>query len=285
MLEIRPAEEADLEAEHQVFVTAEGELWRRHGFDWPAPSFEAWAPVQQHLLREDGERAFVAVDAGTIVAFTAAIARSDTWYFSALFVLPTHQGRGIGRELLECAWSGSFARRITITDSFQPVSSGLYGGRGLIPITPILSLSGIPASVGAPKLEAGPVDQAALRVLDSIAYGFDRTVDHRHWVEQKGSPTVWSRAGEAVGYAYIAPSGLIGPLVASEPDAAADVLRAELARRSAEVSTVLIPGTCRTLVAAALDAGLRFIRPPGLLLLSDGTQAPSSLAISGYWLL
>jgi len=93
---------------------------------------EAWAPIHRHLLREDTDLAFVAIDDDEIVGFTAALARGDAWYLSALFVLPAYQGRGVGSELLDRAWAGSFACRITITDSFQPLSNGLYAKRGLI---------------------------------------------------------------------------------------------------------------------------------------------------------
>jgi hypothetical protein len=47
---------------------------------------------------------------------------------------------------------------------------------------------------------------------------------------------------------------------------------------------VEMPGTSRALVAAALAAGMRLEAPPGLLLLGDGLPAPTSLAISGYFL-
>jgi GNAT superfamily N-acetyltransferase len=103
----------------------------------------AWSPPQRHLLTEDGERAF---DGERLAGFSAALARGDTWFLSALFVLPDYQGRRVGRELLDRSWAGDYRRRMTITDSIQPVSTGIYARRGLIPTTPILSLSGLPIS-------------------------------------------------------------------------------------------------------------------------------------------
>jgi GNAT superfamily N-acetyltransferase len=44
-------------------------------------------------------RSFAAEDDRRIVLFTAAFVRSDCWYFSALFIDPADQGRGIGRQL------------------------------------------------------------------------------------------------------------------------------------------------------------------------------------------
>jgi len=284
MVEVRRAGEEDLEFAHRVFVAAEGSLWARHGFDWPAPPFELWAPTQRHVLREDGERAFVALDQGRIVGFTAAIARGDTWYFSSLFVLPDYQGQGVGRVLLERAWRGEFARRITITDSFQPLSNGLYARRGLIPTTPILSLAGTGTADAPSGLMANDPDAEVLAALHRAVYGFERAVDHRFWHEQKGAPTVWARGAEPVGYAYVASSGQVGPLVGCDATVAAEILHAELARRQGQPVALFVPGTARTLVQAAVDAGLRFSRPPGLLLLSERCQAPTALAISGYFL-
>lgn len=285
MTVFRPAAEHDLEAEYRVFLAAEGELWRRHGFDWPAPAFEAWAPVHRHLLREDGTRAFVAADRGEVVAFAAALARGDAWYLSALFVRPDRQGCGIGGGLLDRVWPGTFARRMTVTDSFQPLSNGLYARRGLIPTTPILWLGGIPGADVPDALRPQPADGAALARIDRTAYGFDRTCDHGHWRETKGAPTLWARDGRPLGYAYTAASGLIGPLVATDEASAAEVLRAEMARRGARETMLCAPGTSRTMVATALASGLRFVRPPGLLLTSDGCPPLGAIAISGYWLL
>jgi hypothetical protein len=78
---------------------------------------------------------------------------------------------------------------------------------------------------------------------------------------------------------------LIGPLAGRDGQAAALALQAELARRESQPTEVLLPGTARSLVETALASGLRATQPPGLLLLSDGTDPPQALAISGYWLL
>lgn len=47
---------------------------------------------------------------------------------------------------------------------------------------------------------------------------------------------------------------------------------------------VRIPGSARRLVEVALAAGLTLEGPPGLLLLSDGLDAPDRLAIGSYTL-
>jgi GNAT superfamily N-acetyltransferase len=282
-VELRRAADSDLRAAYDVFAAAEGELWRRHALSWSPPPFDAWSATQRHLLAEDGERSFVAVDGERLVGFGAALVRGDAWFLSALFVSPEYQGRRIGRELLDRAWTGDYRRRMTITDSIQPVSTTMYARRGLIPTTPILSLSGSPRCDLPADLEAVPTEPDALTTLDRAAYGFGRDADHRFWREQ-AEANLWLIAGQPIAYSYVDDRGLIGPLAGRDGEAAALALQAELARRESQHAAIEVPGSARGLVATALGSGLRATRPPGLLLTSEGTDAPQAPAISGYWL-
>jgi GNAT superfamily N-acetyltransferase len=284
-LEFRRAAELDLRAQYEVFVAAQGELWQRHGLPWSAAPFQAWSAPHRHLLTQDGERSFVALDGERLAGFSAALARGDTWFLSALFVSPQYQGRRVGRELLDRSWSGDHRRRITITDSIQPVSTGMYARRGLIPTAPVLALSGAPRCDLPDGLEAVAPEPEAVATLDRGAYGFDRATDHRFWRQRAAQANLWLLAGEPIAYSYVDGQGLIGPLAGRDRAAAALALRAELAHRDSQPAEVLLPGTARSLVETALASGLRLTRPPGLLLLSGGTDPPQALAISGYWLL
>ncbi|MGH2408049.1 MAG: GNAT family N-acetyltransferase [Candidatus Limnocylindrales bacterium] len=278
----RAATDADVAAQHAVFVAAEGGLLERHAFGWPAPPpMERTTPGYRHLLRHDAERCFVAETDGRVVGFSGAFVRGQTWFLAALFVAPDQQGMGIGRRLFDLAFSGAPERRITITDSIQPVSNALYAAHGLLPTTPILEFAGH-ASVEAPaELTASEPDTEALAHLDRAVYGFDRAVDHVFWATQ-AKPTLWLRGATAVAYSYRWPNGRIGPLAARDGGAAALALRAELARQPNP--WLEVPGTSRSLVEAALAAGLRIVVPPGLLLLSKNVAPPTTLAISGYGL-
>ena len=282
--EVRAAAEVDLVAQREVFCAAEGELYQRHGFHPPAPPLEAFARQHRHLLTHDGERSFVAEADGRIVGFSAAFVRGDTWFLSALFVDPRFQGLGIGRSLLEHSWGGDHDRRITITDSIQPISNGLYAQRGLVPATPVLLLAGEPRADEVPDLEAASPENEALAALDRVAYGFERQRDHDFW-SAGADCTLWLRSGEPAAYCYVSTDGDIGPLAGHAPAAAAHALQAELARLVDRHVGAAIPGSARELVEAALAAGLHFQAPPGLLLLSRFVEPPRSLAISSYWLL
>ena len=280
-MEIRHAAEDDLDAQHAVFTTAMGDLYRRHSFVPPNPPPEAFAANQGHLIRHDRELSLVAEDGGHVVAFVAALTRGDTWFLASLFVLPEYQAAGLGRRLLDRVWGDGYARRLTLTDAIQPVSNGLYARRGLIPAAPILHLGGVAGDPGDVHVEPATPEPAALAALDRAAYGFERAVDHAHWA-RFARATVWSAGGEPVAYSYAWPHGRIGPLAGRDGPAAAAALRAELARLRGSDAEVVAPGSSRELVVAAVAAGLRFTRPPGLLLLSPGVEPPRGLAISGY---
>jgi GNAT superfamily N-acetyltransferase len=282
--EFRGTEETDLRAAYDLFVAAEGEVWDRHRFEWSPPSFEAWSALHRHLLAEDRGRSFVALDEGELIGFSGALSRDDTWFLSALFVLPEYQGGGIGHELLHRSWAGEYRARLTITDSIQPVSTGMYARRGLVPMTPVLSLSGSPKCDPPAGLDAVAPEPEALRSLDRAAYGFDRAADHRFWRERAAEARLWLVAGEPIAYSYVGDQGLIGPLAGRDGEAAALALRAELARRESRQAELQVPGTARRLVETALASSLRVRQPPGLLLLDEHGDPPRALAISGYWL-
>ena len=169
---------------------------------------------------------------------------------------------------------GDADRRRTVTDAIQPISNVLYARRGLVPSTPLLTFAGTPATSGTARFEETHADLAE---LDAAAYGFDRTVDHRHW-EQIARRSTW---GDAYSYAF--PGGEIGPVAGSTPAAAARALASELARATGPVR-VRVPGSARALVEVALAARLRLDPVPGLILLSERAEQPTALAPSGYLL-
>ena len=283
-MEIRATERDDVPAANEVFREAIGELYGRHGFPAPGAPLEVFSAQHEHLLAHDAERCFVGEDRGRVVAYTAALVRDDFWFLASLFVLPEYQGRGLGQALLERAWPADVTRRATLTDAIQPVSNGLYARRGLIPQTPVLHLGGEARVAGDVSLEPATSDDGLdVAELDAAAYGFSRARDHAYW-RRHAEQTIWRRNGRAEAYSYRFPGGAVGPLAGRTTEAAAEALRAEIARTPDSAASVTVPGTSRALVAAALEAGLRLTRPPGLLLLSADARPPTRLAIAGYTL-
>lgn len=277
----RLASEADIAAEHGVFVRAEGGLVRGHGFAWVDPPLGWFAAIARHLLVTDPERCYVAEAGGQLVGFSAAWVRDGVWFLAALFVDPDHHGQGIGGRLFDLVAAEAPERQITITDAIQPISNALYARHGLIPITPLLMFTGAPSVEAPVGLDPHVARPEELADLDRAGYGFGRTADHAFWSRLQRC-TVWRRSGAPVAYAYRSLTGSIGPLVGRDEVSAADALRAELART--RQASVVIPGTARRLVEVAVGAGLRLVPPQGNLLLSSGIPAPTSLAVSNYFL-
>jgi GNAT superfamily N-acetyltransferase len=269
-VELRPAVDDDLPALHRLFVRAVAGVFEPHGFEPPAPRLDSFANQHRHILASG--TTLIAEANGRVLGFGSAWQRDGHWFLGSLFVDPPAHGRGIGSALLDGVW-GRAAHRRTITDAIQPVSNALYGRRGLIPATPVLSFSGRPRR---PESVVRP-DAVDLAEVDAAAYGFDRGVDHAYW-ERHARRTTWPGA-----YSYKFPSGEIGPVAGLDEASAARALAAELAAAEGEVR-IRIPGSSRALVEVAFDAGLRLGPVPGLLLLSGGLQPPSSLAIAGYLL-
>jgi GNAT superfamily N-acetyltransferase len=285
-MEIRRTRASDLPALHDIFIEAIAAVYRPHAFDPPAPPLEVFANQQRHVLAYDGETCAVAEAGGEPIAFASAWVRDDTWFLASLFVRPQVQARGVGRALLDAVWGDGARRRQTITDAIQPVSNALYGRRGLVPATPVLSFGGRPRlDAAAVTLEAADADDDGLRAIDTAAYGFDRAVDHAYW-GRLARRTLWRRDGRAVAYSYAFPgrTTAIGPVGGVDGVAAASAFAAELVRADGEVQ-VRMPGSSYEIVATALAAGLRLAPTPGLLLLGPGVRAPTSLAIGSYTLL
>src|SRR3954451_22011511 len=259
-MELRPTADGDLPALHALFRAAVASVYEPHRFVPPAPPLAVFESLQRHVA---GTGTSVAAEEdGRLLGFGAAWQRGDDWFLASLFVDPTVHGRGVGSALLDAVW-GAAPRRRTITDAIQPVSNALYGRRGLIPATPILTFTGRP-QCNAPQVRPEGADIAA---IDLAAYGFDRAVDHAYW-ERYAQRTTWPGA-----YSYVFPGGDIGPIAGRDPLAAASALAGELERADGEVR-VRIPGSSRALVEVAVRAGLRLRPPPGPPLPSPPPSAP-----------
>jgi Acetyltransferase (GNAT) family len=266
-VELRPTTDGDLPALHVIFRQAIGSVFVPHGFEPPKPSLTTFSNLQGHIRRTG--TSVVAEKDGRVVGYGSSWTRGDDWFLASLFVAPPAHGQGVGTALLDAVWTEAKRRR-TMTDAIQPISNMLYGSRGLVPATPVLTFYGRP-QIGA-VAEARAAD---LSRIDELAYGFDRELDHRHW-SRHARRMEWGDA-----YSYVFPGGEIGPVAGATPAAAASALAAELAAADGEVR-VRLPGSARLLVEVALAARLRLAPVPGLLLLSRGVEPPAALAPSSY---
>ncbi len=271
-MELRPATEADLPALHATFTDAIESVFRPRGFDAPTTPFEVFSVLQRHVMAT-GTCAAAVDDDGQVVGYASSWTRDQHWFLSSLFVRERAQGRGVGPQLLDAVW-GEAGHRRTVTDAIQPVSNVLYGRRGLLPATPVLTFSGTPHVDDDDAVDESPADVDA---IDELVYGFDRSVDHAYWLRH-AERREWGDA-----YSYRFPGGQIGPVAGLTPEAAARAFAAELSRADGPVP-VRIPGSAGAILEVALRARLTLGAAPGLLLLSKRLRPPTALAPSGYQL-
>lgn len=280
----RPARAQDLVTAEALVVSTINDLTERHGF---GPMATASPPnFQLFSLQDDPDGLWIAEDGGVIRGFAWSWVCGDVWFLAQLFVDPSHQGHGIGNELikrtLEHAKKAEAAHKALITFTFNRVSQGLYIRHGLFPKMPIYffgaarerALAGLPES----RLHSLAIEDTAphmkkLAEIDALAIGVTREKHHRYLLNDPATKGVMLYAGsECVGYAYIASSGHIGPLAVTRAGVLEDAFTAALtmaANGSSEKVSAFLPGTCDSALSLAVRHGMR-ITFPMLLMASPG---------------
>lgn len=230
-------------------------------------------PIFAFLIRKTPEAFWVAEEGGRIVGFSDSFVRGSFWYFSWLFISPAHQGRDIGRTLLERtlgSWKGvDITNRATITFAFNPASQALYMRYGMFAREPVYFVHGPSASFREGGPAAGALDleevtsrdgSAALRRIDADVLGFSLDWSHEYFFEVKSRCYIFRDQGEPVGYAYVRSSGSVGPLAVSSSRFTGPALGTALrlaAKQSAEIVSYWTPGSNTSAVNLGLEHGMR----------------------------
>lgn len=109
--------------------------------------------------------------------------------------------------------------------------------------------------------------------IDQQALGVSREKHHRHLINDSGlRGVIFYAEDDCVGYAYISPTGHIGPLGVAEPKvlgtAFATALHLAAKSGSSDVSA-LLPGTSEVALSIAADHGMRITLPMVLVSTHD----------------
>jgi GNAT superfamily N-acetyltransferase len=215
---------------------------------------------------------FVAKDEGTPIGIAIPHALEDEWFLSEIYVEPSFQKRGVGWQLLtQAAKEAGDVTRSGLLEVDELGGIAFFLRRGVSLQMPIAEVSGaIPHENELGRMAAGeyrfiteplePVGhRAALGQLDREVRGTARPLDHLYFSEY-GRGFIFRRDEELAGYAYVWPSGRIGPIVAASQTYLVQFLAFSLATLrqtyGASWCTALVPGTNIRIMRAAIRAGL-----------------------------
>lgn len=271
---VRPAQAEELQRVQELIVTSINDLTERHGFG--AMASVRPASFQLFSIKDDPRGLWIAEDDGEIVGSAFSWVCDELWFLAELFVAPRMQGSGIGRELLRqtlaYADQAEATTKALITFTFNAVSQGLYIRHGMFPRLPIYMMS-VDRSVfhdansEAPrKYKAiSPADLATLAALDRSVLGVSREKHHMYLLSDLAMKGFLFFEGEdCAGYAYVAPTGHVGPVAVARRDNMGRVLDTALRIASEGRSTQLsafLPGTCESALNIAARHRMRITFP------------------------
>jgi len=282
-LVFRLARADELQRAEELVVRSINDLTERHGFGPMAtlrpPDFQLFS------LKDDPDGVWVAEADGEIVGFALSWVCGELWFLAELFVATSHQGRGVGNELLartfEHAKKVSATNKSLITFTFNIVSQGLYIRHGLLPRLPIYLVS-VARDVLMDRLQGDrlysiPIEPTAshlesLAQLDAGTLGISREKHHRYLLGDGTTKGVllYDRS-ECIGYAYASATGHVGPLAVAQARSMGAAFRTALdlamASRAAQVSAFL-PGMSDAL-GVAVEHGMRITFPMVLVSARD----------------
>jgi GNAT superfamily N-acetyltransferase len=248
---VRPGVEDDAPAMLEILEAALSAEERTGGIAHVFPDRAREVAWLQHLTRDPEGSAFVVEVDRRPAAFGITARRGEILWLAYLFVLPEHQGRGLGRALLGRLWPEDSGARATLVDATSRVAMGLYLHHSLIPRGWVLSLHGaLPCSCGASTsiqaLDDWSVAQPRVGEIDQHVSGASRGQDHKLWAAQGYAFRSLRRvSGEWLGYARWSPSGRLGPVAVAQEDAwpeALGVILGEMRAAGIDSARMMIPG-------------------------------------------
>ena len=270
LIQYRPVREAEIPETVELFLTSMTDMYRRHNIAKPQPPRALVEKVYDYI-RRTGIFHVAEVD-GKLVAICHAIVRDNLWFLSGFWTLPSLQGQGIGRPLLERVWDeGSRAgARVFFTWSSTDIQAiAIYMKMGMLPGYQILNFIGAFHNANDDMMgyETQPLDIQTAMSIDEQMRGTRRECDHQFSIsefEAEGRQLV--RDGRAVGYYYFN-NGTIGSAAWLEEEDAEAVLESACreASKQTEQLRLIVPGPNHSAIGFALRAGLRLVSYSHLL--------------------
>ena len=259
----------------RVFVASATDLARRQGTEAPTIQAKDMARSLAHVQTTDPKGFHVAVRRGRVVAFASTILRGKTHFLSMFWALPTLQNKGIGRRLLDRAFTEPrppAAAVRCVYASLDPRAQALYIKFGMFPRGMFYMLQGKPKPSPRPTrtVELVPVGEpgTASRQMLAVAARFDATFraarrddDIRFVMSLSNARFFLVRAGGAtLGYAVITEKGRVGPACVTDPRYGAGLawaLKEKVREMGVENLSLVVPGVNASALHVFLEAGLK----------------------------
>ena len=248
---IKRVDKAELETALQVFLTSLADVRRRHGAPAVQQDEEDCRNGYHHIAKTG--IFYVADLDGTIVGTANGVIRDQIWFLTGFWVLPEHQGKGIGKKLLAETFKAAEqagAKTFFVWASVDPPAIGNYMHLGLLPGYQIFSYQLSPLVQHSTNSNYTTVDLNASSAgdIDLIVRGARREVDHDYWLaDDKRVGRLLLHDNKPVAYFY-ARKGRIGPVayLDNKHEQTTLDLAIKLASEQAEVITLAIPGINRS---------------------------------------
>lgn len=266
-----------------IFLDAERRT-RRVSDPEPRPrtgqAAQRWRERMTFFLSVDPDGCWVAADergdretTGGVVGFGIAQNRGPLWYLSTYGVVPGHQGRGIGRRLMDAVLTHAAGRRGLLVSSVHPGATRRHRLAGFT-LHPLLRMAGtverstLPAVTGLREGRAGDLEW--MDDLDAGLRGAGHGPDHDHLFDTLR--LVVSDTHGRPGYVYLDDRGRAALLAAADPEIAQRLLWEALASAEGETLVDCVTTANHWAVdvglAARLDVGqegylaVRAMQPP-----------------------
>ena len=201
-----------------------------------------------------------------IIGIASAVQRPPQWILTNFYVLPAYHGKGIGKKLLDRAFSiHEDCDRLLVHTSSHPSAQSLYIQLGMAPLPYSIMFKGNPDHDVIPEALAViecPVDEIllTLNTLDQRALGFTRDSYHQWWAKN-GNYFLVKHKDQIAAYFRVSKAGMIGPLVVSDErwmTAALDWAIVKQKEISSDPHEIFVPGVNRAAIAHLFTRGYRF---------------------------
>ena len=262
----------------RICFEAFGGIHDHHRFPRDFPSVEVVEGLMEAFVGSPFSCGIVAEADGRIVGSNFLLESDPIRAVGPITVDPYHQGRGVGRKLMEAVierGKGAPGTRL-LQDSFNLASLSLYASLGFEEREPVVLISGKPTSGPVEGVEVRPLGDADLNECEALCkkvHGFERTNELRGAM-QAFAPFVALRDGRVSAYASTLTFWPMAYGVAETDEDMQTLLRG-VAAEVEEPLAILVP-LRSGLFHWCLAEGLRSLKPMNLMTLGSYQEPQGS---------